>query len=355
MNGVLLVDKDPGMTSHDVVAKARRILGLKSIGHAGTLDPLASGLLLLLVGEATKVSDYLLTGDKGYEVSVRLGVRTDSMDITGLVLENKQAGREFSDFAREFSEERVKAIALSVTGTVDLAVPMHSAVKVNGKKLYESAHKGEIPPEIPIRPMTFYDVTWLGMKTVTVDSVTDAATGVVTPSSEALEFTVSLRCSKGSFIRAWANHVGERLGCGGTVTVLRRVMSAPFEISEAKRLDEIANLLPPLTPGTPRLGKNATADEMAALETMIARSLGTAWVPLADSLPHFGRVEIAGFDATLLRNGQLSKGLQAELLRTIQLGTQPKPVRVIHREERRLLALLAAEPGEFYKIRRVFQ
>lgn len=378
MNGVLLVDKDPGMTSHDVVAKARRILGTKSIGHAGTLDPLASGLLLLLVGEATKVSDYLLTGDKGYEVSVRLGVRTDSMDITGLVLDDKMTGRRFEDFAREFNEERVKAAALAVTGTVNLAVPMHSAVKVNGKKLYESAHKGQIPDEIPIRAMSFYDVEWLGMKMVTppirgaadtenavqaVDAMDSDKLNVdsgklnvdTAPSTACLEFTVRLRCSKGSFIRAWANHVGDVLGCGGTVTSLRRIMSAPFEIAQAKRLSEIAELLPSGDAQNTRLPKNPTVEEFAAAGREIARTLGSAWVPLAESLPHLGRVEIAGFDATLLRNGQLSKGLQAELLRKIQLGVQPQPVRVIHREERRLLALLTAEPGEFYKIRRVFQ
>jgi tRNA pseudouridine55 synthase len=327
VNGVLLVDKDPGMTSHDVVAKARRLLGIKSIGHAGTLDPLASGLLLLLVGEATKVSDYLLTGDKGYEVSVRLGVRTDSMDITGVVQEEKSV--------TDLTEGEIKAVALSVTGTVELAVPMHSAVKVNGKKLYESAHKGEVPAEIPIRAMSFYDVEWLGMKPAAAVGITDV-NGGVRNLSESIEFTIRLRCSKGSFIRAWANHVGERLGCGGTVTVLRRVMSAPFEISQAKRLADFASVRPE--------GSGPISPEEA----------GGAWIPLADSLPHFDRVEVSGHDATLLKNGQLSKGLQAELLRRVQLGEALRPMRVIHREERRLMALLAAEPGEFYKIRRVF-
>ncbi len=327
MNGVLLVDKDPGMTSHDVVAKARRLLGIKSIGHAGTLDPLASGLLLLLVGEATKVSDYLLTGDKGYEVSVRLGVRTDSMDITGVVLEEKPTAA--------LTLEKIKDVALSVTGTVELAVPMHSAVKVNGRKLYESAHKGETPLEIPIRPMTFYDVEWVGMKPVDAGEVTDVNGGVRTLLA-AHEFTIRLRCSKGSFIRAWANHVGQLLGCGGTVTVLRRVMSAPFEIGQAKRLAEFATVRPE--------GSGPISIDQA----------GSSWIPLADSLPHFAKVEISGVDATLLKNGQLSKGLQAELLRRVQLGEALRPMRVIHREEGRLLALLAAEPGEFYKIRRVF-
>ena len=327
MNGVLLVDKDPGMTSHDVVAKARRLLGIKSIGHAGTLDPLASGLLLLLVGEATKVSDYLLTGDKGYEVSVRLGVRTDAMDITGVVLEEKPLG--------DLTEDRIRSVALSVTGTVELAVPMHSAVKVNGKKLYESAHKGEIPAEIPIRAMSFYGVEWLGLKAVPACDVTDV-NGTVRSLAASHELTIRLNCSKGSFIRAWANHVGELLGCGGTVTMLRRVMSAPFDIGQSKRLAELSSFRPE--------GSGPIAPDLA----------GTAWIPLAESLPHFDKIEVTGHDATLLKNGQLSKALAAELLRRVQLGEALKPMRVIHRDEGRLMALLTAEPGEFYKIRRVF-
>jgi len=333
VNGVLLVDKDPGLTSHDVVAKTRKLLGTKSVGHAGTLDPLASGLLILLVGEATKVSDYLLNGDKGYEVTVRLGVRTDSMDITGLVLEEKSTAG--------LTEDRIRDIAESVSGVVELKVPMHSAVKVNGKKLYESAHKGEIPPEIPIRAMSFYDIEWKGLNKLNLPDKSPEISAVSSPDAapRGLEFTVALRCSKGSFIRAWANHVGQLLGVGGTVTALRRVMSAPFDIHQAKTLSVMARELE-----TARLQSHDVGPT----------ALGPAWVPLADSLPHFERIEITGHDATLLKNGQLSKSLQSELLRRVQLGEALKPMRVIHREERRLLALLAAEPGEFYKIRRVF-
>lgn len=326
MNGVLLVDKDPGLTSHDVVAKTRKLLGTKAVGHAGTLDPLASGLLILLVGEATKVSDYLLNGDKGYEVTVRLGVRTDSMDITGAVLEEISPAN--------LTEEKIRKVAESVSGVVELKVPMHSAVKVNGKKLYESAHKGEIPPEIPIRAMSFYDVEWRGLS-----DPTGLATKSPNESTATVDFTVSLRCSKGSFIRAWANHVGQLLGVGGTVTALRRVMSAPFEIQQSKTLAQMSRDLE-----TARLHNDDVSPT----------ALGLSWVPLAESLPHFERIEITGHDATLLKNGQLSKALQSELLRRVQLGEALKPMRVIHREERRLLALLAAEPGEFYKIRRVF-
>lgn len=318
MNGVLLVDKEPGMTSHDVVAKVRRILGIRSIGHAGTLDPLASGLLLLLVGEATKISDYLLNGDKSYEVTVRMGLETDSMDITGKILKETLLRDSAGLLRPEVAEQRVREVALSATGVLSLEVPVHSAVKVGGKKLYELAHRGERPEEVPVREMTFYGLQWLGW------------------APDQAEFTMRISCSKGSFIRAWANHVGRILGVGGTVSALRRVESSPFSVSRAKILGEIAEL-------------------WEGREARTAEALGSAWVPLGEALPHFGRIEVAGQDAALLKNGQISKAVQAELLRKIQLGTQPAPIRVIDREENRLLALLAAEPGEFYKIRRVFQ
>jgi tRNA pseudouridine55 synthase len=210
MNGLLLIDKPTGLTSHDVVYRVRRTLGMRGIGHAGTLDPLASGLLILLVGEATKVSDYLLNGDKGYEFKVRLGIKTDSMDITGKIL---------SESPVDLSEEKIRAAALSLQGEIALQVPVHSAVKVDGKKLYEFAHKGEIPDHVPTRSMTFYDVQVVE----------------VTPNSA----LIRMRCSKGSFVRAWANHLGEVLGCGGTVETLRRNFSQPFDSSQAITLEQL--------------------------------------------------------------------------------------------------------------------
>jgi tRNA pseudouridine55 synthase len=264
VNGVLLVDKEPGMTSHDVVAKARRMLGIRSIGHAGTLDPLASGLLLLLVGEATKISDYLLNGDKSYEVTVRMGLSTDSMDITGKVLKETALRDSNGQFLAELSEDKVREIASSAAGVLSLEVPVHSAVKVGGKKLYELAHKGERPEEVPVREMTFYGLQWLGF------------------APEQSEFTMRISCSKGSFIRAWANHVGELLGVGGTVSALRRVESAPFNVSQAQKLGEIS-------------------ERWDNRQAATGAVLGASWVPLDEALPHFGRIEVAGQDAALAK------------------------------------------------------
>ncbi len=306
MNGLLLVDKPSGLTSHDVVHKVRRALGIRGIGHAGTLDPLASGLLVLLIGEATKVSDYLLNGDKGYEFRVKLGVRTDSMDITGQVIEEKPVN---------LTDAQVREVALSLQGDLDLEVPVHSAVKVDGKKLYEFAHRGERPESVPTRSMRFYDV----------DVVEFDGTSAL----------VRMKCSKGSFVRAWANHFGEKLGCGGTIETLRRTFSSPFQVDQAITLEELT-------------GKWNERDERHG------RVFGDAWVSLRDSLPHFRRLDVEGRDETLLKNGQISKGMQAELLQFIRLGEAPPSVRVISRETDDLLALLLAAPGEFYRIKRVF-
>jgi len=306
MNGLLLIDKPIGLTSHDVVGRARRILGHRGIGHAGTLDPLASGLLVLLIGEATKVSDYILNGDKSYELKARLGVATDSMDMTGQVLAEKPVTS---------SLEQIRAAVGALTGTLTLKVPIHSAVKVDGKKLYEYAHKGETPEVVPDREMSFYDV----------NLVEASQQGVV----------VRMSCSKGSFIRAWANKLGDDLGCGGTVEALRRVNSHPFDVSQAITLEELA-------------------EKWEARTERHGRVLGPAWVPLKDALPHFQRVDIDGYCETLLKNGQISKNLQAQLLHHVRIGEAPPPVRVISRETDDLLAILLAENGGFYRIRRVF-
>lgn len=308
LNGLLLVDKPVGMTSHDVVAKARRILSNRSIGHAGTLDPLASGLLILLIGEGTKVSDYILNGNKSYELRAKLGVTTDSMDITGKVTREAPVTS---------TVEEIKAAVASLTGVLKLKVPLHSAVKVDGKKLYEYAHKGETPPEdiVPEREMEFFDVNM-------VEASGDQA-------------VVRMSCSKGSFIRAWANALGEKLGCGATVEALRRVESAPFNVSQAISLEDLAT----------RWGSR---------EENHGRAIGPAWVPLKDALPFFKPVFVDGYCETLLKNGQISKVVQAQLLQYVTIGSAPPPVRVISRETDDMLAILLAENGQFYKIRRVF-
>lgn len=314
MNGLLLVDKPTGMTSHDVVYRVRKILGMRGIGHAGTLDPLASGLLVLLIGEATKVSDYLLNADKGYEVTIRLGIETDSMDITGKVL--REVAIDSDNGGLGIDPDRIRQAVQSMQGVLNLEVPVHSAVKVDGKRLYEFAHKGERPVQVPVREMTFFDL-----------AILDMGKDVV---------RIRMKCSKGSFVRAWAHELGKRLGCGGCVEELRRISSSPFEISQTIRLDDLEN-------------------RWMARKERHGSEIGPAWVALRDSLPHFSRLNVEGQDERLLKNGQISGPVKQRLLQFIgSFDASPPPVRVIAGESDDLLALLVAEPGEFYKVKRVF-
>lgn len=310
LDGLLLVDKQPGCTSHDVVARARRILNTKAVGHAGTLDPLASGLLILLIGEGTKVSDYILNGDKAYVVRAKLGVRTDTYDTDGKILSEQQV---------DVSLPQLKQAVKSLEGDIELQVPAHSAVKVDGKKLYELARAGE-EVKAPIRKMGFYNLEILDHGTDWVD--------------------VQMLCSKGTFVRAWVNALGEKLGCGAIVSSLRRVFSSPFKVDQALTLEEIED----------RFSKRAMGESAPD-----GHIIAPAWVPLRESLPSFKMAWVEGQDERLLRNGQISKGLQAQLLKFVSVdGGAPPGVRVLSRETQEMVAILLAAPGQFYKIKRVF-
>lgn len=315
LDGLLLVDKQPGSTSHDVVARARRILNTKAVGHAGTLDPLASGLLILLIGEGTKVSDYILNGDKAYVVRAKLGVRTDTYDTDGKVLSVEKV---------DVTIDEIQNAVKSLEGDIELEVPAHSAVKVDGKKLYELARAGA-KVEAPIRKMGFYNLEILEHGDDFVD--------------------VKMLCSKGTFVRAWVNALGEKLGCGATVSSLRRVFSSPFKVDQALTLEEIEE----------RWGKREGRTNGASVDEDDAKLLSSSWVPLRESLPAFKVAWVEGHDEKLLRNGQISKGLQAQLLKFVSLdGTEPPGVRVLSRETQEMVAILLASPGQFYKIKRVF-
>ena len=148
MNGLLLVNKPTGMTSHDVVSVVRRALNTREVGHSGTLDPMASGLMVLLIGEATKLSSYVTEGNKSYEVGLKLGVTTDTLDTTGQVLTEKQVSS---------TDEDVQKSALALVGEMILPIPIFSAKKIDGKKLYEYAREGEAV-EIPSKVMKFWNV-----------------------------------------------------------------------------------------------------------------------------------------------------------------------------------------------------
>ena len=190
MNGVVIVDKPAGITSHDVVDRVRILLGVKKAGHTGTLDPLATGVLPVCVGEATKIAAFLAGDDKVYEATMRLGIRTDTQDMTGTVLAEQ--------------EPRVAD------------APRYSAVKVRGKALYKWARKG-IDVESPAREVEIREIVLRGIETPRV------------------RFAVT--CSKGTYIRTLCADAGERLGCGAALEGLRRTRSGPFRIEDAVRIE----------------------------------------------------------------------------------------------------------------------
>lgn len=209
INGILNVKKEKGFTSHDVVAKLRGILHQKKIGHTGTLDPDAEGVLPVCLGKATRLCDMLGDWDKTYVATLLLGKTTDTEDISGVVLEEKPV---------TVSEEEIKNILLSFVGAYAQVPPMYSAKKVKGKKLYEMAREGIVIERKPC-PVTIFSIT-----------IQEMALPYVT-------FTV--RCSKGTYIRSLCRDIGEKAGCGGCMAALTRTKVAFYDIEDALTLSKI--------------------------------------------------------------------------------------------------------------------
>jgi tRNA pseudouridine55 synthase len=208
LEGILLIDKPSGLTSHDVVDRVRRKLKMKRIGHAGTLDPLATGLLIILVGKATKLSQYLMSLDKVYEGTITLGVATNTYDAEGEVMTTKPVP--------ELSSETVEETLSAFIGDQYQTPPMFSAVKINGQPLYKLARKGqEIEREPRFIRISRFDVTRFD-----------------TP-----EIDFSLDCTKGTYVRTLASDIGEKLDCGGHLSALRRTASDKFHIKDAIELE----------------------------------------------------------------------------------------------------------------------
>jgi tRNA pseudouridine55 synthase len=227
VSGVLLVDKPAGPTSFDVVKRVRHLLKVKRAGHTGTLDPNASGLLPVCVGDATRIATFIVEGTKTYEGVVRFGTTTDTLDSQGTVLETRDA----SHVTREAIEQALAAMV----GVQAQIAPMYSARKVNGKRLYELAREG-IEVEREAREITIEEARlekW-----------------------EAPEATIFVRCSKGTYIRTIAATLGEVLGCGAHLSALRRLSSGRLSIAQAVKLEDIE----------PRVKAGTLASEIISVE-----------------------------------------------------------------------------------------
>ncbi len=276
-DGLLLIDKETGCTSHDVVQKARRILKEKKIGHCGTLDPDATGLLLLTVGTATRLTRFLIRAPKVYEGTIRFGAATDTYDAAGQVTSEGSI--------EGLTQSAIETDMARFVGTFEQTTPPYSAKKVGGVKLYEMARRGE---EVPVetKEITVYEFA---------------------PTSELADGSITFRlaCTSGTYARSLAHDVGQALGCGAHLSALRRIKIGTFGLENAVTLGQLADriasppaLLPPPEPAAePTVAKPTTAGSLTA-------SAGNAWVPF-DQIPlPFGAVVADGQQEQRIRHGQ---------------------------------------------------
>ena len=212
MDGVLVIDKPAGPTSHDMVDRVRRSLRLRRVGHTGTLDPFATGVLPLCLGKATRLARFLGAGDKVYEATIRLGFATTTDDLTGTPVAEAQPV--------DLDEEEIRAGLTRLEGSYDQVPPAYSARRVGGRRLYELARRGEAGPR-PAKPITVHAIRLLGL------------------TDDRLE--VEVRCSSGTYVRALARDLGADLGPGGHLTALRRTRSGSFGLDHAVSGDDLAD------------------------------------------------------------------------------------------------------------------
>lgn len=267
MRGVLLVDKAEGPTSHDVVAAARKALDTRRVGHTGTLDPFATGLLILCIGQATKLAQYLTGLDKTYEATARLGVRTDTLDRTGAVTSE-------TDAWESLEEREVRAAFEGQAGPRAQVPPVYSAKKVGGKRSYELARAGKAVELAPV------DVT---IHALDVTAVDDA------------EVRFRMRCSSGTYVRAVARDAGDALDVGAHLTALRRTAVGPYAVEAAVPFETL------WTAG----GRDAAGEPVGDDEAAEARSsLEAALLTPLDALSHLPRLELDAPQVGRVKHGQ---------------------------------------------------
>lgn len=295
LSGILVVDKPLGPTSFDVVHRVRATLKVAKVGHTGTLDPAASGVLPICLGAATRLAGYITEGDKAYEATVRLGESTDTQDATGTVLQKREV--------IDLTPSRLEATLARFVGEIDQIPPMYSAVKKDGKRLYELARAGK-EVEREARKVTVYGIELLEF-------------GVP-------DFRIRVRCSKGTYIRTLAHDVGEALGYGGHLCALRRIQSGPFKLEQAVPLQKIVELGPArrqeaaawLIPLADAFAELPTVQlDAATLNKKVAHGQPLE-VPAAVSIEEGQRVRVLGPDGAMVALCE-RKGPQLRYLRVL--------------------------------------
>ncbi|MDE0091885.1 MAG: tRNA pseudouridine(55) synthase TruB [Oligoflexia bacterium] len=309
-NGILLINKDENCTSHQVVHEVRKIFKQKAIGHAGTLDPLARGLLVILCGSATKLSPYFLNQDKRYHLNLKFGLQTNTFDLQGDTLYSEDVS---------LKKEDIKRVLERGACDLEIPVPLFSAVKVKGQKLYSYAFKGkEIQP--PVKKMSFWD---LEIHKIQKNSA-----------------CLSVSCSKGSYIRAWVNYLGQEMKTGACLTYLKRVSSGAFELENSLTVSQLRE----------KISQKFPIDEEA-----LKQILGKSFLFSNTALNQFPQIELTARNAKLLQQGRiplyiLSQAQKEQIV--VNKRGQSQILKAVKGEK--LLALLELRPFSKMKILRNF-
>lgn len=293
MTGLLIINKPQDFTSFDLVAKARRIVGEKKCGHSGTLDPMATGVMTLLFGGATRFCELLPDHNKSYIASLRLGTITDTLDITGKFLEEREVKAKKEDFRKA---------AESFVGEITQVPPMYSALSVNGQRLYDLARQG-IQVERPERRVTIYSLD------------------ILSENEERNEYEISVSCSSGTYIRTLIADIGEKLGCGAVMTALRRTKANGFDISEAVSLEDLI-----------KMGEEGKARELI--------------IPLERALEAYPEIVVSSAQANRFHNG-------GELSSERVKGLENKGIYRVYSPEKVFLGL-GENDGENLLVKRVY-
>ncbi|RJR38395.1 MAG: tRNA pseudouridine(55) synthase TruB [Desulfobacteraceae bacterium] len=283
-DGIVLIDKEKGESSFNVVRDVRRILKEKKVGHAGTLDPFATGLLVILLGQGTKLFPYLTSMDKEYEAVLRLGIETDTLDETGRIVRAEKVPPLDAEFVRGEAKELI--------GEIEQIPPAFSAVRCGGKRAYELARKGVLPA--------------LEKRVVRIHRL--EITSIDLP-----DVTMTVRCSKGTYIRSLGSELGRRLGPGGHLKSLRRISIGPFTVSHA-------------------IHRN---------DSGLAEKLGDRIIPLTDALPHMREVEVSRGTGEMIEKGFPANRWEGEILSRLP-DSVAGPVKLVR--EGKLLAILKRLP-----------
>ena len=327
-DGLLLLNKEPGPSSHDLVQIIRKKWKIKQVGHAGTLDPMASGLMILLLGKATRLSSDLSSLEKAYHLTVHFGIRTDTFDREGTVLSKESVSLD---------PEEIRLQSQKLMGKQEFPVPLFSATKVKGRKLYQYARSRE-EVKLPIKEMKFYDLNILRVK------------------EDLLE--CEFHCSKGSYVRSWVHELGENLGCGAVLEELSRKKSGPYFLHEALKMKDLN--LNWKTKETSQGEKSRNAEEGKSKPLWTKEKelfLSSALIPLENIFPHWKKVRVNGRDEKLMIHGQISHPLKRRLVcerKEADRTGKKVGIKVFSERKDSLLSVLVAEPKKGVKIKACF-